>query len=309
MVRWRTIGRLLGAALAGLLLAASLGLRQAPAAAPAVFSAPGVDDAMDFHGDPCGADLVIFSGGNQWMVMPQLVAAFRRRYPAVKRVFYETLPPGVLAAQMHAGALQVGELSISAAPDVYMSGKRRMNVEAAAHVVAPPVAYASNVLALMVRAGNPKHVLSMRDLGRADVVVSMPNPRTEGVARQIELAMRKAGGAALVRAVMVKKVAGGTTLLTTIHHRQTPMWILSGKADAGPVWLSEALYQQRIKSGLAVVRIPRAQNVVASYEAAVVKAAPHAAAAKAFVAFLTSATAQNIYRSFGFAPPVVTSEE
>ncbi len=102
----------------------------------------------------------------------------------------------------------------------------------------------------------------------------MPNPKWEGIAKQIEAAFRKAGGETLVKAVLVTKVRAGTTMLTQIHHRQTPMWLLDGRVDAGPVWISEALYQQRIGAPIATVRIPSAQNVRAVYEAAVVAGAP-----------------------------------
>jgi ABC-type molybdate transport system substrate-binding protein len=260
------------------------------------------DDSADLHGDPAAADLVVFAGGNQWFAMPELFAAFQRAHPEVRRIFYETLPPGILAQQLDGGALTVGELTLSVRADAFMAGGHEMDAQRAAGTVDEPVTYASNELAILVPAGNPKHVTSLADLGRADVRVAMPNPQTEGVARQIVSAYRKAGGDALVQRIMETKRAAGTTILTSIHHRQTPAWLLQGKADAGPVWLSEALYQERIHSGLEAVRIPAAENVSGAYLAAVVRTAAHVAAAKAFVAFLASQQAQDVYRSYGFAP-------
>jgi molybdate transport system substrate-binding protein len=155
----------------------------------------------------------------------------------------------------------------------------------------------------MVRVGNPKHILSVRDLGRADVRVAMPNPAWEGVARVIEGVYRRAGGQRLEQTIMQTKVADGTTLLTKIHHRETPMWLLDGKADAGPVWLSEALYQERIHSGIVAVRIPERDNDHALYEAALVSNGEHKSAAGAFVQWLQSSSARAIYASYGFEPP------
>jgi molybdenum ABC transporter molybdate-binding protein len=263
---------------------------------------------MDLHGDPASADLVLFVGGNQWMVMPSLIAAFRASHPEVRSVFYETLPPGILAKQLRAGALEVGELTISARADVYMSGGRRMALERDSGVVGSPTAYASNELAIVVASGNAKHIAALRDLARTDVRVAMPNPKWEGIGRQIESAYRRAGGEALVHQIVDVKVANGTTRLTRIHHRETPAWIRSGSVDAGVVWLTEALYQQRIKSGVVTVLIPESQNEHAEYEAAVVANAPHSAAAHAFVAFLSSAAGQAVYRSYGFAAPVAAKE-
>lgn len=300
--------------LAAVLLPLSV-LGATPSAAPIVtphpvvnFTIRGVDDDMDLHGNPSDADLVIFAAGNQWMVLPDLIAAFRQQHPEIRSVYYETLPPGILARQMDGSPLRIGELMVEIQPDVFLSGKNRMVEEHAAGMVGDPVAYATNDLALMVRAGNPKHIESLRDLARPDVRIAMPNPQTEGVARQIETAYRKAGGPALDRAVMNTKLRDGTTLLTRIHHRETPIWIQEGKADVGPVWISEALFQERVHSGLEAVRIPANVNVEATYEGAVVTKAPHPAAAAAFVQFLNSDAAQAIYRSYGFTEPMQSKE-
>jgi ABC-type molybdate transport system substrate-binding protein len=294
-------------AVTSLVLAFGL-LAAAPAATPVPFTVDCVDQLMDFHGDPAHADLVLFIGGNEWFAVPKLVAAFQRLHPDVKNIYYETLPPGLLAEQMRAGAVQVGGLVIRVKPDVYIAGKKRMEKEEADHVVGPSVVFATNVLGIMVKQGNPKHIRSLADLGRDDVRVAMPNPKTEGIARQIEIAYRKAGGDSLVQKIMVTKTHAGTTQLTQIHHRQTPMWILDGKADAGPVWISEALYQEQVHSGLIAVRIPDKDNVTALYLAAVAANAPHPQAAQAFRQFLTTPAAQAIYRSYGFGPPASTEE-
>jgi molybdate transport system substrate-binding protein len=288
------------------LCVALLGVGSAPP--PPRVDVPCVNQLVDIHGDPARADLVLFIAGNQWFVMPRLLQAFRRMHPEVKNVYYETLPPGILARQIESGALQIGDFVVRVRPDVYVAGKRRMTQVAAAGYVEAPSVFASNVLAIMVKQGNPKHIRTMADLGRADVRVAMPNPKNEGIARQIELSFKKAGGDALDRTIVQTKVKAGTTVFTQIHHRQTPMWILDGKADAGPVWISEALYQQSIHSGLVPVPIPKAENVTARYLVAVVKHAPHAAAARAFQAFLISPAGRAVYHSFGYQSPLSIEE-
>lgn len=40
------------------------------------------------------SDLNLFMAGNQFMVMAELLAAFQRRYPRIRRIYYQTLPPG-----------------------------------------------------------------------------------------------------------------------------------------------------------------------------------------------------------------------
>jgi ABC-type molybdate transport system substrate-binding protein len=266
------------------------------------FAVAPVDQVLDIHGDAQNAQLVVFASGNQYMVMPTLVAAFRKEHPQIRHIYYETLPPGIIIRQIRSGALQIGNMLVSARADVLLAGPRGMRTLHAIGKVSTWQPYASNTLAILVRAGNPLHVRSVMDLGRSDVRVVMPNPKWEGVAEQVEGAYMKAGGTPLLRTIMHTKLAAGTTMLTRIHHRETPLFLLEGRADAGPVWLSEALYQHRMHD-FGIVRIPDDRNVHAAYEAARLTDAPHRAAADAFVAFLRSPKARAILAAYGFGAP------
>lgn len=269
------------------------------------FAVPPFDQVVDLYGDVVDPQLTIFFAGNQFMVVPELVAAFEHAYPQYRRVFVETLPPGKLAAQIEAGALVMGSLRIAVEPDVYTAGRSRIEtLQREKHWFAATYDYASNELAIMVRAGNPLRVRGLADLGRRDVRVSIPNPAFEGVARQIEAVLRRAGGEALVSAVMKEKVARGTTILTQIHHRQSPLNILEGRADAAPVWYTESYFQQHeLHRPVETIVIPETENTRATYTAAVLSAAPHPGAARDFLAFLATPAARAVYRKYGFEPP------
>jgi hypothetical protein len=59
-----------------------------------VFRVSDVHNVPDLHGNPSDAKLVIFIGGNQFFVLPQLITAFEHHHPELKgHIFYETLPP------------------------------------------------------------------------------------------------------------------------------------------------------------------------------------------------------------------------
>lgn len=267
-----------------------------------VFQVPGVDNVPDLHGNPAGAKLVLFVGGNQFMVLPELVARFEAGHPELRGgIFYETLPPGILRKQLASGGtLTLGNLTLTVRADVYEAGLGVLDGMAKDGRVGKAVPYATNRLTIMVRAGNPLGIHSLKDLGGEHVRLSMPNPEWEGVARQIASSLEKSGGAELVKTVMEDKVRKGTTLLTQIHHRQTPMRILSGQADAGVVWMSEALFQIKIGNPIAAIEIPNDQNTTATYAAGVLGNAPHPVAARAWVEFLRSQSAREVYREFGF---------
>jgi ABC-type Fe3+ transport system substrate-binding protein len=80
------------------------------------------------------------------------------------------------------------------------------------------------------------------------------------------------------------------------------MRILDGRSDAGVTWSSEVRFQEKIGNPISGVAIPRSENTTAIYAAGVLRHAPHAAAARAWVAYLSSEEAQAIYGKFGFGP-------
>src|SRR5258708_35393888 len=117
-------------------------------------------------------------------------------------------------------------------------------------LVGPAVPYVSNTRAIMLPKDNPAHVSGLADLGKPGVRLAMPNPEFEGIARQIQESLEKAGGSALADAVYKTKVKDGSTVLTHIHHRQTPLFLMQGLADAGAPWQSEAMFHE--KSGHSI---------------------------------------------------------
>ncbi len=267
-----------------------------------VFPVDSIDNVPDLHGNPVDARLVLFIGGNQFFVLPRLIAGFEAAHPELHgHIFYETLPPGILRRQMaNDNTLTLGNLTLQVVPDVYEAGARVVDEMARLGQVERSVRYATNDLAIMVAAGNPKHIAGLKDLGQPSLRLSMPNPEWEGVSRQIAAALRRAGGEALYQSVYVSKVANGTTYLTHVHHRQTPMRIMQGESDAGVTWASEVRFQEMIHNPISGVAIPAEQNSTAVYAAGVLKTAPHAVAARAWVQYLTSLQAQKIYRDYGF---------
>lgn len=274
------------------------------------FQVPDIDNVPDLHGNPNNALLVLFVGGNQFMVMPALIQAFEAEHPELRgRIFYETLPPGILSKQIAAkGIVTLGNFTLEAQADVYEAGLNAVQEMEKAGVLDAPVTYATNDLAIMVRRGNPLNIRSLQDLGTERIRLAMPNPGWEGVAKQIAASIEKAGGKGLVDTVMNKKVSDGTTFLTQIHHRQTPMRIMTGQSDAGVVWTSEIKFQERIGNPVAGVAIPIEQNATGTYAAAILKNAPHRAAASEWLAFLKSVAGQKAYADYGFKPVDIQSK-
>jgi molybdate transport system substrate-binding protein len=271
------------------------------------FTVPDADTLADFHGDLNDPKLVLYYGGNSFFTMAPLVKAFEAKFPQYKgRIYFETLPPGLLAKQMaNGGTITVGNMTWTVKPDAYFAGLNAVKALIESDVLTgPPVAYVTNELAIMVAAGNPLHITGLADLARSDVRLAMPNPAFEGVARQIQASLVKAGGEPLKTAVYETKVKAGTAVLTQIHHRQTPLFIMQGKVDAGVTWQSEVAFQTQAGHPITAVTIPADQNTTAIYAGAVVKGAAHAQAARDWLGFIRSPESLQIFAGYGFKPYV-----
>jgi ABC-type molybdate transport system substrate-binding protein len=269
------------------------------------FTVPQVDDLADFHGDITDPKLMLYVGGNYFFAMAPLVAEFEKEYPEYKgRIYWETIPPGLLVKQMKAGGtVTSGNMTWTAKPDAYFAGLKKVDALIGQGLLSgPAVPYVTNTLTIMVPKGNPAHVTGLADLGKADIRLAMPNPAFEGIARQIEASLRKAGGEALADKVYKTKVADGTTVLTHIHHRQTPLFLMQGRAQAGVTWQSEAMFQEQAGHPITHVDIPASENTTAIYAGAAVKGAAHPEAAKLWLSYIHSPAALTIFERYGFKP-------
>lgn len=104
---------------------------------------------------------------------------------------------------------------------------------------------------------------------------------------------------------MEEKRAEGTTILTVVHHRETPLRIKKGTVDTGPVWATEVV--NAVNEGLKVEAVePGAEldqsNKVNYYIAGIKKGSNRENAGK-FLDFIRSGEGQEIYRKYGFVTP------
>ena len=272
---------------------------------------PPVDVLADFHGSLDNPQLVLYASGNYFFALAPLVRAFGEAYPQYRgHVYYETLPPGLLLKQMDAGGtVTSGNMTWTVNPDVFLAERAASNdLVQRGRLVAPVVTFATNDLAIMVPADNRAHVATLGDLARPGLALAMPNPEFEGVARQIRASLVKAGGEDLAESVYGKKVRDGDTVLTHIHHRQTPLLIMQHLVQAGVTWRSEAIFQEKVGNPISRIDIPAELNTIAQYSAAMVTDAPHPEAARAWLQFIGSDNAFAVFEPYGFKRFVDKSE-
>jgi ABC-type molybdate transport system substrate-binding protein len=144
------------------------------------------------------------------------------------------------------------------------------------------------------------------DMTRKDVVVTLPNPLTEGIFKFYGSKMLKMYG-------IYDEVTGNAkckscwavkdkTWFTSRHHRETPLRLLAGQTDVGLVWTTEIIYQREIGRKIEGVEIPAPYNMgdKVAYAIGAMDSAKNAKNADRFLAFLGTAEAQDIYAKHGF---------
>jgi len=250
------------------------------------------------------AQLILFMAGNQFMVMDDLIRLFQERHPEVEYIFYETLPPGLELRQILAGgALFKGEL-VTGSPDVYASvSEHAMEDLKSKGYVDDYFIYLHNRLVLIVPEGNPSGIKNVNDLGRSEIRISQPG-EMEDITHYIVYMYAKAGGESLVKRIMEEKKAEGTTVVTAVHHRETPLRIQKSLVDVGPVWATEVMNTR--KNGLKVEAVEPGESLDqrdrVNYFITRLKNAPNPGNAEKFLNFIRSAQAQETYRKYGFVP-------
>ena len=257
------------------------------------------------------SDLVLFMAGNQFIAMGEIISAFQKEYPHIKRIFYETLPPGLELKQILSGGAVFGDKILDIYPDVYTSvNEKAMKIlEQSGHINMEDYhLYLHNRLTLMVVKENPASIHSVTDLARDDVRISQPDPENEDIAFLIMEMYRQAGGDRLVHRIMEEKRAEGTTIFTVVHHRETPLRIAKKTVDVGPVWATEVIHA-KVKSDLAFGVVEPGeefdQRDSTNYYVCKLKNAPHPDNAGMFLDFIISPSAQKIYKKYGFLPHFV----
>jgi len=253
------------------------------------------------------ADLTLFMAGNQFMAMGEIIYEFQDKYPDIKKIFYETLPPGLELKQILSGGAVFKGKTLHVRPDIYTSvNEKGMKVlEESGFIKKNDYhLYLHNRLTLMAPKGNPAKIESVLDMGRDDVRISQPDPENEDIAFHIMDMYRQAGGEDLVRRIMEEKRAEGTTIFTIVHHRETPLRILKKTVDVGPVWATEAIHAK--SSGLRFDVVEPGEDLdqrkEINYYVCKLSNSPNPENAQKFLDYVTSPTAQKIYKKYGFLP-------
>jgi ABC-type molybdate transport system substrate-binding protein len=251
------------------------------------------------------AGVVLWLAGNQFFAMDDVVAAFQKTNPGAA-VGVITLPPGLLLQAIQKGGWAYEGKTYPGLPDVYASvNLGHLKTLKKAGLMDSYAIYLHNEMVLMVAQGNPKGIKGIKDVARADVRTSMPNPVSEGI-------MRFYGRKVLERHGLWNHVSAGkecascqttpNNWFTSVHHRETPERILDGRSDTGIVWVTEVMQAKRDGAKVDMVRLPPEDSLVneVSYAIGSLTNSKRKAMADRYVQFLSSPGARAAYEKYGF---------
>ncbi len=258
-------------------------------------------------GDSYKAKLVMYLAGNQFMVMEELIQDFQKKYPKIRTVYVETIPPGQIFKKQLLQQGMINGQKTSMNPDIFASvNLKHLKKLKKKGKMKKYMIYVHNKLELMVAEGNPKNIKGPKDLARKDLVQSHPNPLTEGI-------FKFYGSKMLKMLKIYKKVTGGKmckscwavpgkTWFTSRHHRETPHRIENGKADVGIVWVTEIIEAKAKGRKIEGVAIPAPYNMKhkVGYAIGRLNKGKNRKNARRFLKYLASNRAQRIYAKYGF---------
>ena len=165
---------------------------------------------------------------------------------------------------------------------------------------------ADSVVVMVVRKGNPKHITGWSSLLAPGVKVVTPNPSTSGSARwnilaaygaQLKLGKSPAQALAYVKALISQHTATEPSSASTALTAFT-----SGEGDVLLDYESDAIAAK--KAGDPIQYIIPPQTLLIQTPDAVLAKTKHARQATAFLHWLTSDQAQNIWAQQGYRPVV-----
>ena len=235
---------------------------------------------------PASSSPVALSGTITVFAASSLTAA----YMAIGKDFEKNHPGSMVKFNFGGSSTLVAQIQQGAIGDVFASADQA-NMQKAIDtglVAGAATVFARNRLAIVVAAGNPKHILGLSDLAHSGLVVVLCAPAVPCGHYAVQ-ALQKTG-------VTVKPASQETDVKAVVSK------VALGEADAGIVYVTDVTDVKAGGTTVQGVEIPLPQNVVADYPVAILKDSQDSPLATAFISYLLGAGQSTLGR-YGFTAP------
>jgi sulfate transport system substrate-binding protein len=235
-------------------------------------------------------------------VLAKIIAAFQKTPQGSGVSFTQSYGPSTNQAKAVAAGQPADVLFLSTGDDVNLDVDAGLVNQNWSHQSYDGIA-ANTVVVFAVRDGNPKHIKSWADLIKPGVQVVTPNPFSSGSAKWNILAaygsQRRLGKTDKQATQYVKTLFQHVVSQDTSGSNATNTF-LSGKGDVLITYESEAINARLQGKNIQYV-IPR-QTMLIQLPAAVTKNSSNKDTANAFIRFMKSVPAQELFAQYGFRP-------
>jgi molybdate transport system substrate-binding protein len=233
---------------------------------------------------PITGNVTVFAASSLTESFKAIGQAFTKANPGVT-VEFNNAASSALATQIEQGA----------PADVFASADtaQMQRLVDGGHIEGTPAAFARNLPVMVIPAANPANIASPQDIAKPGIklVLAGEDVPIGNYARQIIDKLDATYGGGFKDAALDNLVSNEANVRAVLAKVEL------GEADVGIVYTTDA----RVSGDkVRTVAIPDASNVIATYPIAVVKETDVKDAAAAFVAFVRSATGQQILEAAGF---------
>ena len=207
---------------------------------------------------------------------------------------FETAHPGVKLQMIYSGSGELfGTIAVRRAGDVFIPGSEKEIEDALAKEFVTPESVRSlcyHVPVLLVPAGNPGNVTSLKDLARPGLRVGLADAKAASIGKVGAAILKKNG---LLEAVEANCIVRPSTV------NQLLIYSATNQVDAVIAWEDQSLWGEAAGK-VAIIQIPFEENIIKTVPAAVVTFSEEKELAQAFVDFIASAEGKAVWSRWGF---------
>jgi len=211
---------------------------------------------------------------------------------------YTRAHPNITIKLNFAGSQILEQQIASGAPaDVFASADQtNMQKAVDAGLVGNSQVFVKNRLTVIIPAGNPGNINSLKDLSRKGVKIDIGAPAVPAGKYSLQVLAKMAQssnyGKAYENAVKANFVSQETDVKAVVNKVQL------GEVDAGFVYVTDVT--AAVSNKIKMIDIPDNFNVIAQYPIAVTKSSAHSNDARAFVQYILSPEGQAVLQQYHF---------
>ncbi|MDR2360678.1 MAG: molybdate ABC transporter substrate-binding protein [Oscillospiraceae bacterium] len=268
-------------ALAALLLASCSQKTAEPSSTPSSIAASTPEAAPEPTPEPAEpVSILVFAAASLKNALPEIYSNYQAEHPEVT-IEFNFKSSGDLQTQIEEGAGADLFISAGAKQMTALNEKGLINSDTNIDLLV-------NKVVLVVPLGNPKGITTWEDVIDKAETLSIGDPAHVPAGQYTEESYTTLGLWDKITAKTVNYSADVTAVLATVE---------SGDADAGFVYWSDAVSSGNVE---VVAAAPEGSHKAVIYPAAVISDAPQPEAAQAFLDYLKTQAAADVFVKYGF---------